>query len=271
MNTFRLLLVSVLLFAFGTTFAEGLTRAEAEELFEQGKSFFRQANSMADEDPDASRKLMQKALLRFQRLVDEGGIHNGRLYYNIGNTQYHLDDLGGAILSYRRAQTYIPDDPKLQQNLAYARSQRQDAFTEPEQRKIMKMMLFWHYDFTLGTRSTLFLVSFVAVWLLLGARLFLKSAWFTRLAVVAGVLALLMFGSVLQTHLAQQRSRAGVILARELVARLSDSENADPAFTEPLHAGTEFELVEDRGSWYEVRLSDGQTCWLPADQVGLVH
>jgi tetratricopeptide (TPR) repeat protein len=267
----RITATLLLLLALATLRAEPLSRAEAEELFEDGKSLFRQATAVADTDPDAARNLMQQALLRFQKLERDGEIRNGKLYYNLGNVHFHLDDLGRAILNYRRAREYIPDDPRLLQNLAFARAQRADAFAEPEQRQVLKTIFFLHYDFTLRTRSWIFAVAFAVFWSLLACRLFFRSPWLVRLAVVAAVLALGMFVSVAQTHLDRARSRPGVILDRTVVARLSDSESADPAFTEPLHAGTEFEITEDRGDWYEVRLSDGQTCWLPANSVGLVH
>lgn len=251
--------------------AEGLSRTEAQELFEDGKSLFRQATALADSDPHQARELMQKALFRFQRLEQEGGIRNGRLYYDLGNIYFHLDDLGRAILNYRRAREYIPDDPKLQQNLAYARSQRADAFAEPEQRKILKTVFFWHYDFTQHTRSLVFVGAFALVWALLALRLFVRSAWLTRFAAVAILVAAGMLASLVVTHLAQRDSRPGVVVDQQVIARLSDSPTADPAFTDPLHAGTEFEVVEDRGDWYEVRLSDAQTCWLPAKSIELVH
>ena len=269
--TTRIFTILILFFAASAALASGLTQAEAEELFEDGKSLFRQANSVADNDPHASRELMQKALLRFERLVNDGGIRNGRLYYNLGNIHFHLDDLGRAILNYRRARDYMPDDLKLHQNLLFARSQCEDAFTEPEQRKILKTLFFWHYDFTMRTRSLLFACAFVAVWFLLALRLFLRSAWLTRLAIAAGLVALPVLGSLVQTHRTRQRSQPGVIVAREVVARLSDSGNAAPAFTEPLHAGTEFEVTENRGDWCEVRLADNQTCWLPASDIERVH
>ena len=271
MNHLTVTLLSLCLLAASALRAENLSRAESEELFEDGKGLFRQATALAKDDPDGARKLMQKALFRFQRLVEDGGIHNGRLYYDIGNIYFHLDDLGRAIVNYRRAREYTPDDPKLQQNLAYARSQRTDAFAEPEQRKILKTIFFWHYDFTQHTRSLVFAVAFALVWVLLACRLFLRSAWLTRVAAVAALMAAGMLVSLVLTYHAQNHSRPGVVVAREVIARLSDSDSADPAFTDPLHAGTEFEVAEDRGSWYDVRLSDGQTCWLPASSVELVH
>lgn len=267
----RITATLLFLLALAALRAEPLSRAEAEDLFEEGKSLFRQATALADSDPGGARDLMQQALLRFQKLEREGEIRNGRLYYNLANIHFQLDDLGRAILNYRRAREYIPDDPRLQQNLAFARAQRADSFAEPEQRKVLKTIFFWHYDFTLRTRAWTFAVAFAACWTLLACRLFVRSPWLTRLAVAAAVLALGMLASVAHTHLDRARSRPGVILDRTVVARLSDSHTAAPAFTEPLHAGTEFEVTEDRGAWYEVRLPDGQTCWLPAAAVELVH
>ena len=200
------ILCAFLFLAAGYVFGGTLSQAEITELFEEGKSLFRQANSMADENPHESRQLMQKALLRFQRLVDEGGIRNGRLYYDLGNIHFHLDDLGQAILNYRRAMEYIPDDANLQQNLSYARSQREDAFAEPEQQKILKTLFFWHYDFTLRTRSMLFISIFLATWILLAVRLFSRSASLTRLIVAAGALALLFLVSVVLTQIRQRSS-----------------------------------------------------------------
>ena len=54
-------------------------------------------------------------------------------------------------------------------------------------------------------------------------------------------------------------------------ARKGDADTYEAAFTEPLHAGTEFVLVEDRGDWVQAELSDGRRCWLPARAVGLVR
>jgi hypothetical protein len=44
-----------------------------------------------------------------------------------------------------------------------------------------------------------------------------------------------------------------------------------PSFTEPLHAGTEFVMIEKREGWYHIRLADDRTCWVPEKSVGLVR
>ena len=49
-----------------------------------------------------------------------------------------------------------------------------------------------------------------------------------------------------------------------MIARKGDGDTYEPSFKEPLHAGAEFKLMENRGEWYQVELADGQRCWIPS-------
>ena len=62
-----------------------------------------------------------------------------------------------------------------------------------------------------------------------------------------------------------------MVLAEEVIARKGDSDTYEASFQDPLHAGTEFVLVEERGHWIHVELPDGRRCWLPSRDVGLVR
>ena len=55
----------------------------------------------------------------------------------------------------------------------------------------------------------------------------------------------------------------GVVTADEIAARKGNAESYEPAFKEPLPIGTEFTLLERRGAWLQVRLSEGQQAWIP--------
>ena len=70
--------------------------------------------------------------------------------------------------------------------------------------------------------------------------------------------------------LSQSGNPGGVILADEVIARKGNSETYQPSFEAPLHAGTEFELIEKRKDWYLINLADGRKCWLPQHSVGLI-
>ena len=251
--------------------AARLTETEKTEVFSRAKDYFREANEVVGNDPQRAMGLYRQAVVRFERLVRDGEVHNGRLFYNIGNTYFRMEDLGRAILNYRRAEPLIPNDVNLQQNLGYARAERLDKIEVKEKTKVLHTLFFWHYDIPEQTRSFVFLASFLAAWLLAGVRLYVRRAplgW--ALAVAICVSVLFLASLAVQTG-ARQRVRPGVIVSPEVVARKGDSEAYHPSFTEPLHAGTEFVVEEDRGEWCQVQLADGRRCWLPAASVEYVR
>lgn len=263
---FRLLSLA---FLSASLLAGPLPESELRRLLEEANGLFRQANDVAVRDPAAGRELYQRAVLRFERILREGGVRNGKLYYNTANAYFRAGDIGRAILNYRRAERYAPGDPNLRQNLAYARLSRPDKFDERQKTRVLKTLLFWHYDLAPPTRSLLFAITWVTLWAAAAVRLY--SARIPRgVVVAAGCTAALLLGSlVIEAALANRRP-AGVILAPEVIARKGDGASYPPAFTEPLHAGAEFVLRESRNGWHYIELPDGRLAWIPAETAELV-
>ncbi len=248
-----------------------LSDNEKKELYSQGTQYFHQAAEIHDADPAAARELYAKALLRFARLVAEGNINNGKLFYNIGNIHFRLDDIGRAILNYRRAEQYIPNDPNLAKNLAYAMSMRQDKLEIKEKEKILQTLFFFHYDLGAQTRLIIFGLAYVSFWIFAGIRIFTRRP-FTRWGLGVALLFTLMFGASLYAEQHQNSvSYRGVILDAETVGRQGDAESYQPSFADPLHGGTEFMLLEERGDWWQIELPDGRSTWIPAGSGELVR
>ena len=63
---------------------------------------------------------------------------------------------------------------------------------------------------------------------------------------------------------------SGVITVKEAVARQGDGQNYPPSFKDPLHEGTEFDLLEKRPDWYHIKLSDDSDGWIPEDSAELI-
>ena len=241
----------------------GMTKKDAEETFRQANALFRQASDLSKKDPAQARDLFARSAMHFERLVTEGGIRNGHLYYDLGNTYFRMGDLGRSILSYRRAQLLIPGDRELLRNLEYARTRRVDHIPAPEPQLLLRTLLFWHYDIPLGWRRGLFLVTSALFWLSAALYLFARRPALRWSMGVTGTLAALWLGSLAADQVALLKDRSGVVLAAEAVARKGDGESYEPSFQQPLHAGTEFVLTRRRPGWWEVRLPDGRECWLP--------
>lgn len=241
-----------------------LSDLEKKGLYTQGTEYFQQAIETGRTDPDGARDLFTKALLRFERLADEGGVRNGRLFYNIGNIHLLLNDVGKAMVNYRRAEEYIPNDPNLAKNLAHARGMRRDHFQVQERQKILQTLLFFHYDLPSQSRLVLFGAAYLTFWLFAGIRIFSRrpfTSWGLGLTLLFSLLfCLSLYAGVRQAGM----MRDGVILAEEVMGYQGDAASYQPSFEEPLHAGTEFRLLEDRNEWWQIELPDGRTTWIPA-------
>ncbi len=251
--------------------AETLGEAQVADLYAQAKDFFRQANELAAVSPAQAEDLYGKAAMRYERIVRDGGVQNGKLYYNLGNVYFRLKDLGRAILNYRRAEQYIPNDPNLKQNLDYAREKRLDDIEEKQETKVLKTLFFWHYDLSTKSRIIIFSVCLMLLWTAAAIRIFTQASYLRWCITVSFILSFLLAGSLLAEELSLRNSRPGVVINREVVARKGNSETYEPSFKDPLHSGTEFTLIEDRGSWYQVELADARTCWVHSKDVALVR
>lgn len=264
-----------LLWGFGPFRAEALggesalTAEQIHDLFSQAKEKFREANRLAKPDPKAAAALYEESVTRYRKLIEQGGIQNGKLYYNIANAYMLKGDLGRAILNYRRAEELMPADHNLQSNLQFARSKVRDQIPPKPRQRILETVFFWHYDLPAGLRLVLFAAAFNLIWLL--ALLKLLNVIRARVRVPVSVLALaaaLLLGSLIVEEVARQGLREGVIVASEAVGRKGpDAANYEPSFKEPLHVGVECEIVEERSHWYLVLLNDGRETWLPASAV----
>lgn len=251
--------------------ASKLNPAQITDLYSQAKNLFRQANELSVSAPDQAKDLYRKSAMRYERLIRDGGIHNGKIYYNLGNVYFRMKDIGRAIVNYRRAEHYMPTDPNLKQNLEYARKKRLDEIDEKQETKVLKTLFFWHYDLSTKTRVTAFGSCFTLLWIFSGIRIFTSKPIVTWGIVSAAALSLLLAGSLLAEEISLHENRPGVIISHEIIARKGNSETYEPSFKEPLHSGTEFVLIEDRGSWYHIELTDARKCWVPSKNVALVR
>jgi tetratricopeptide (TPR) repeat protein len=267
------LIITLLAAGFSTPLlrAESLDEAQVADLYAQAKDFFRQANELAAASPAQAEDLYGKAAMRYERIIREGGVQNGKLYYNLGNVYFRLKDLGRAILNYRRAEQYIPNDPNLKQNLDYAREKRLDDIEEKQETKVLKTLFFWHYDLSTKSRVAIFSGCFVLLWSVAAIRIFTQASYLKWCFSVSFILSLLLAGSLLAEELSLRNTRPGVVISQEVVARKGNSETYEPSFKDPLHSGTEFTLIENRGTWYQIELADARTCWVPSEDVALVR
>jgi len=265
----RILIVCLFLLT-ATALAEAkLSKGQAYALYNRANETFRQANST--KDPDQAERLYEKAILNFEKIIDEGQIENARLYYNLANAYFLHGRLGKAILNYRKAAKIDDSDENIQKNLAFARSKRIDKIAVKTEKRVLQTLFFWHYDFPLKTKFLLTCIFFGVVCVSITAAIcFGRSTIWTVSAIICGISMLCFLTSVALEYRTQASKVCGVITAKEVIARQGDGENYPSSFKEPLHEGTEFDLLEHRPGWFHIKLSDDSDGWIPESSADLI-
>lgn len=252
-----------------------LSREELHALLNEANAAFQQANAAGDSD--AGRQLYDKAILLYEKIIDQAGVRNAGLYYNLANAYLLKDDIGRAILNYRRAERLVrvglktaSTDLNIKKNLAFARSRRIDRVETAAPKRVLETLFFWHYDLSLHTRFLLACLGFASL-CLCGTAMIWRGRGLASTAVgaLSAVLVLSLLASILMEMRRQSGERFGVIVAAAVEARQGDGPNYPPSFKDSLHAGTEFDLLEQRPGWLHIRLSDGADAWVPEDTAEL--
>lgn len=264
--------ILVCLFLLGpTTLAKAQPPTEQTySLFSQANQSFRQANTMTAGSEEAE-KLYEKSILSYEKIINDSQIGNAKLYYNLANAYFLKGDIGKAILNYRRAENLDKADTNIQKNLSFARSRRIDKVEKKTQKRVLQTLFFWHYDFPIKTKFVITCIFFAIVCVSLTVML-----WLGRIvpamagAVIAGILMVCFFVSVVAEVSNQADRTCGVITAGKVVARQGDGHNYPASFKEPLHTGTEFDLLEQRPGWLHIRLCDDSEGWIPEISADLI-
>lgn len=237
---------------------------------------FDQALTLKDPRGDEARRLFQSALEGFLS-VEQSGVKNGRLYFNIANTYMRLGNLGQAIVNYRRALRLMPGDPDVRRNLAYARSLCEVRIEPYATTAILRTLLFWHYDTSPTARSSVAFAAYTIFWILmlLMLRTRRRAPAMIATTVVVGLIAVSAgISALVDAGLAGQMTE-GVVTADAATMRAGNGEAYDPMLEHPLPPGVEFRILESLPSgtgeyWHHVELPDGKDGWLRADQTTVI-
>jgi tetratricopeptide (TPR) repeat protein len=249
---------------------DALSKEQIVSLFNQSNDAFRQANAVND-DAGKANSLYEKAILGYEKIIRDGHIENPKLYYNLANAYLLQNDIGRAILNYRKAEKLDKSNSDIQKNLAFARSRRIDKVEQKTETQIMQTLIFWHYDFSMRAKFVIACISFAVLCLILTA-----AIWFGRktslsvIAVISVVLLVCFAGSAAIDGFTQASRLSGVIISPQVTAYQGDGSNYPASFKEPLHAGTEFVLLERRSGWFHIRLANGSDGWVPQSDAELI-
>lgn len=198
----------------------------------------------------------------YQQLLDEG-LESSAVLFNQGNAFMRADRPGEAIASYRQALRLNPRHPAIRANLEAALGETEQSEQPPD---LFHRVFFWQDALSYAEKfalTTLLICLTAAAGL---AMRFRRHPVATRACWAAGTLTILSLISTLHDWYHFEHVRHGVVIT-ETLARKGNGASYEAAFNQPLGAGTEFTVREQRGDWLHVDLPDADGCWLPESAV----
>jgi tetratricopeptide (TPR) repeat protein len=209
------------------------------------------------------------AITLYVGLLD-AGYEDANLYFNLGNAYFETDDLGRALLNYRRAQQFIPRDFELSRNLALVRALRVDVQGD-ESSLIDATALVTESVFTVDELSLIVFLLW-GVWFALLCVWIVRPVWRRQLwlsLLIAGVMMasglVLLIGRV---YVEIQRPPA-VVTAFQVEVMSGPGAEYIPLFT--LYSAAEGRVLEQRDGWLRLLLSDRRQGWLFEEDVEIVN
>jgi len=251
-----------IIFSTIVIFLSLVSALHAEISDEEIPSLFRQTNSLYGQGK------YEEAIKGYQAIL-KSGWESGPLYYNLANTYFKLNNLGQAILNYRKAWNLSPGDPEITKNLEYAREGLRDdiaalplsAWVRAKRGVILQFPLgIW-----IGISAVLYLLTIA--WLIAALLIHpLRKKSPLVLKWLAGTLILSIIISIFAYSFYQ--TPGAIILQPTVAVRYGPSESDAAAFK--LHEGTEVKKIREKGGWIQIALPDGKSGWLPADSLGII-
>lgn len=223
----------------------------------------RQANQAYEREDYAS------AVALYEQVIG-AGIRDPVIYFNLGNTYYALNELGWAMLNYRRAQVFIPRDEQLGLQITRIRSERVD-FQVEESSLFDRLASSTAGFISLVEQVWLTLAAWIT-WFALVTALLLRPAWrpVLRLPLAITGVFLLVLCAVLINRVAVEAWRPGAVIVDVSVPAMSGpGSDYLPLFR--LYAAAEVRVLDTRDGWVRVLLPDGRQGWIPRSDAAVIR
>lgn len=243
------------------------TPATPESVFAEAGECFQAGLRSADAEPGSGTAEFLAAADLYQSLIVEHGIENHALHADRGSALLLAGDTGRAIAAFRRAQRLDPTDVAARDGLAAAR-RRVGAATPPDAAgQFRNVLLAWRGYVPRPLLLAVGVAAYGLAWISAALRLLaLRRA--TPIALGCAALCAICVAPLAIEASIDSGSDQGVVIADGVIGLNGPSSGAyAPTFAQPLGAGIEFDVIEQRDAWVHVRLADGRETWLPADAI----
>ena len=200
----------------------------------------------------------------YEELV-RSGQDTPNLFYNLGNAYFRKKEFGRAILNYERTLMLDPRHPEAQANLRIARDEARALELVPTKMERL-LAVATPSQYTVAAAVAFWIFAFSVVVLIFSFRRSrsLIALTFVSLFIFAGA----TFASWKLEHGTNGPGLA-IVTADNADARLATADTANRVLALP--AGSEIQILSERGDWIYAALPNNLHGWIPAKSAELVR
>ncbi len=238
-------LISVLIMLNGMAFAS------VTDLWQKGNAFYQ-------------NKQYDSAVYCFEQII-QSNPGDPTVYYNNGNSYFRLNNIGMAVLNYRRALRINPDFKEASDNLLLAEARISNHIHRGPD---LFFVQWWNAATHPSLTNTHGIIALVLFLLFLGAILLrkYKSQQWIRPQLIIGlacVWSLFLFLSFIAAGKARLSDHAVVLQNDAPMVNAPQQTQAQSYIPE----GTTIKILNEQSGFAEVRLPDGRTGWMKREYI----
>jgi len=233
--------------------------------FSQNNQHFDAANTLYNEGKYTD------AIDKYESIL-KSGEHSAELYFNLANAHYKLNNIAPSVYYYEKALLLNPNDPDIENNLAYAQNMTIDAIDEAPQVGFARIINNVVKTFDADVWSKIAIASVLVFVLLFLMYHFSYATSRKRIAFVISILSLFFacFSVVMafQKESLDSKDNPAIVFAQESRVKAEANKTSEEVFR--LHEGTKVQVLESYKDWRKIQLSDNSTGWIPSADIKII-
>lgn len=192
---------------------------------------------------------------------------SAKLYYNMANCYYQLDQAGIAIWYYYKAQALAPRDKKITQNLI--RAQKRSQVQPPAIDKVLSTIFFFHTKFLSHEKKIIF-YSLLILTFILGSLFIWLNRTVLRTLTLYLLAPLTIFGVSLSIDYLNRYSKA--VLVQPSLIRCDAGTQYKEVSSEIELAGQKVKVLQmsQDQEWVKIKTSDNKQGYVAAEKIRML-
>jgi tetratricopeptide (TPR) repeat protein len=204
--------------------------------------------------------------------LENNGLVNADLFYNIANCQFRLGRIGKAVLYYKKALKIDPTHQQASANLDYVQTLTKDKIEQENQGAMAEFFLRVYHSFDMNASALFTAILFFILMLLL---ILLQTAFRDKdksLPVFLIFLVILFLIGSATISLLKYRSfhddTEAVIMAATAIGYSGPGEEYTRVFT--IHEGMTCKIEDENDEWLLIKLPNGIGGWIKRELLEII-